>query len=724
MDYTFNRFSFSMRQIANMHWNLEGGADLIPRPYVINNLCDKQDGIIHIPSGQVVEWDKNDIVSQDINVYGKLIIKCTIRMANATRIIVHPNGKLLVDGGTITSLCVGDLWRGCSVYGGNNDYDVKFTNGAVIENTSAAVVSMFAPVPWPQITQYGNGILHADNTTFNNVRRIAEFISYSPQINSSYIRNCVQNGGHWSVTNWNCQNIAIEDNVFNNITKDCIVSSNGHFVITGNEFNSTENDILINDVTSNISMEIRNNKFRGDYYGLNTKGAPFSEHNVKRNIFENQFLGVNYDGHSQYHLEENLISSPIGSAFFDTGGGVCDLKSNFFWGNFVGTLPDGNNPTFNFFNNCYSTSFVDNFIIGQIGNFIYGDDDGQLGPANNCFTHGGNAASPVQDLGGTPLPFTYIEPSDNVVDCRDAVKAHPNVNIDNSGISVKPECEPPGFGPGGGGTTGWSYCHPNPRDKEQVITSYIWLLNRINQIQNDSNLSTQMRERLLHLFRLCLKRVRGYLFEIYLSEEKYQDARELFDGDSSEDAVVFVFSSYIMENNLQAAQQYLNSIVSNSIELSDFIAVQNINLMRLPYGPLYEATNAQINLVRSIALKSHVYAGYAKALYYELTGEVINSEIPELIRDQMTPRSTKERDVFKEIKIFPNPASDVLNIYIEGYKEVHVQIFDTFGKLINASKTGESNLMIPTGAWNQGMYIVRISSEGEVVKTEKIFIIH
>ncbi|MBK7800030.1 MAG: hypothetical protein IPJ53_13075 [Saprospiraceae bacterium] len=74
----------------------------------------------------------------------------------------------------------------------NSDFDVKFMNNAVIENTAVAAVSMFAPESIPIIWGYGNGILHAENTTFNNVRRIVELMSWTPLPNSSYIRNCTQ----------------------------------------------------------------------------------------------------------------------------------------------------------------------------------------------------------------------------------------------------------------------------------------------------------------------------------------------------------------------------------------------------------------------------------------------------------------------------------------------------------------------------------------------------
>lgn len=111
---------------------------------------------------------ENTNLTLPVNVYGDLIvsagveltIKGNVYLSDHSRIIVEEGGRLVVDGGYLTSLC--NTWEGIKVYGGNSDFDVKTMNDAIIENTSSAAVSMFAPVPWPEVQQYGNGILHAE----------------------------------------------------------------------------------------------------------------------------------------------------------------------------------------------------------------------------------------------------------------------------------------------------------------------------------------------------------------------------------------------------------------------------------------------------------------------------------------------------------------------------------------------------------------------------------
>lgn len=668
----------------------------------------------------------NATLNQPMSVFGDLIIKQGVTFtvtsemffSEESRIIVEENARLIVDGGLLTNGC-GSTWKGIKVYGGNSDFDVKFTNGATIENTSQAAVSMFAPEPWPQITNWGNGILQADNSTFNNTKRIVEFMSWSPLPNPSYIRDCVQNGGKWSITNWNCQGIDIRDNVFNDITNECIVTETGQFEIVGNEFNSGQSDILFNNVSAGISTLVESNQFNGSNTGYNARGTTFAQNRIWNNNFQTGFNDVMNDGHNQYDLWRNNITATFGAATFDGGGGIADVHNNDFSGNLAGALPIGNNEDYNFFENCYTTTFVDNHIDGQISAVIHGGSP--FSPAHNCFTHSGNQSSSIQDLGGSPDPFTYLEVTDEPVDCENAILADPAINRIIDGNKDYPEC-----GSNlGGDTTNWSYCWPKRWIKDDVWHAYNWLKDKLNEIDNDPNLTDQQKEWFKKIYLRCFWRVRGYLFEIYLQEGKYNDARDLYAEETDDDAKVYIYSSFIMENDLNGARSYLNSInTAESEQLADFVIIQNINLDRLPYGPFYEASTAELNTVLTIAHKSHPYSAYAKSLYYVLTGEVLSSEIPEILRDEIQPRSISKNTSTQELKVYPNPFSDVLNIEVNGYEKVKISVTDFFGRIVYSNYSDQSIISIPTENRNQGIYLITIKSEGEIILTDKILLVH
>jgi hypothetical protein len=88
------------------------------------------------------------------------------------RIIVRPGGKLIVDGGTLTSACTGEMWQGIFVEGHSNLHQtaanqgkVVLKNGAVIEN---ALCGIRTGAPGDTSTTSTGGIITAEDATFRN----------------------------------------------------------------------------------------------------------------------------------------------------------------------------------------------------------------------------------------------------------------------------------------------------------------------------------------------------------------------------------------------------------------------------------------------------------------------------------------------------------------------------------------------------------------------------
>lgn len=177
-----------------------------------------------------------------------------------------------------------------------------------------------------------------------------------------------------------------------------------------------------------------------------------------------------------------------------------------------------------------------------------------------------------------------------------------------------------------------------------------------------------------------------------------------------------------MEDDLNSARTYLNSIVSGSEEMNDFITIQNINLDRLPYGPFYQVTDSVVNTIENIALKNHSYAGFAKALYYVLTGEVISSDIPDvLINMAESRREFKKLNQLEELKIYPNPFSDNLFIETNGNDDFQIEVFNVKGEQIH-NPSQIVNSRISTSSWDPGFYIINIIIKGEVVLSKKMIL--
>ena len=123
-----------------------------------------------------------------------LTVNGTLYMNDGTSIIVRPGGKLIVDGGTLTNACDGEMWQGIIVEGNANQKQNIFRQGSVtltnatIENARNAISTHTAN---DSIWVGGGGIISATNTLFRNNRRSAEFLAYENHGTSGNVINNV-----------------------------------------------------------------------------------------------------------------------------------------------------------------------------------------------------------------------------------------------------------------------------------------------------------------------------------------------------------------------------------------------------------------------------------------------------------------------------------------------------------------------------------------------------
>ena len=64
------------------------------------------------------------------------------------------------------------------------------------------------------------------------------------------------------------------------------------------------------------------------------------------------------------------------------------------------------------------------------------------------------------------------------------------------------------------------------------------------------------------------------------------------------------------------------------------------------------------------------------------------------------------------VKIYPNPAKDILNIEIDNYEDImDLTMYSTTGKILLSKKTfNDQKLSIDVSNISEGLYFVRISS--------------
>lgn len=228
----------------NGTWNIEVGHGLVNAGAAVA-LAQQMGGYTYVNDTVIsssVSWNTNRMINQDlyIDTLATLTITDTLYVGNNARIIVRPGGKLIVDGGTLTSACTGEMWQGIFVEGHRNLHQtaanqgtVVLRNGAVIENALRGIRTGAPGDNWNTT----GGIVQCSNSTFHNNRKSVEFLSYADVVSGTTVRdnfsgfsNCtftVDNDNLFAANNtffdahatlWDVKGVTFEGCTFTNAT--------------------------------------------------------------------------------------------------------------------------------------------------------------------------------------------------------------------------------------------------------------------------------------------------------------------------------------------------------------------------------------------------------------------------------------------------------------------------------------------------------------------------
>lgn len=169
-------------------WHTNGSCDLTPssrfRYNQYNNAvyelpCTTYITPITIEGTQT--WNDDRLVNRNITIENgsSLTIKCKTSFTDEASIIVKPSGKLIIDGGTLTSACPSEMWQGIQVWGNssapqtatNGVYQqgyVELKNDATIENAVCAL-DLWKPNDY---TKTGGIVVATDANFINNAQSV------------------------------------------------------------------------------------------------------------------------------------------------------------------------------------------------------------------------------------------------------------------------------------------------------------------------------------------------------------------------------------------------------------------------------------------------------------------------------------------------------------------------------------------------------------------------
>ena len=74
-----------------------------------------------------------------------------------------------------------------------------------------------------------------------------------------------------------------------------------------------------------------------------------------------------------------------------------------------------------------------------------------------------------------------------------------------------------------------------------------------------------------------------------------------------------------------------------------------------------------------------------------------------------------------EVKLFPNPIDQRLNIEVEG--RAHIVVCNTLGQVVLERETEGNNMSISTADWSEGLYVVTIRN-GYGTAVKRVSVVH
>jgi hypothetical protein len=364
MSGTVTRHYYSAKQIAAIHRNLSLYSI---RKTVLVDTYDNNYSII-VSNNEIWDFDYKTYSDIIIKSGARLTIQCNVRMPAFSRIIIEPNGVLVVDGGMITNHQNGGLWRGIEVWGDNSQSQVTqgaqgiliMKNGAIIENAQEAVAVREGNPDFTPVWGTFGGIVRIKDCIFRNNRRSISFGSYdnfNPNTgaiinNLSYIINNVftwddallNNAVPFShISMWDVKGVKIQGNEFRNddlatysnpfdrgmginsidaeyqVQPRCVSLSLPCTSYDNNTFVNLAYGIKVENGDRNKSVVVNHSDFYNCYRSIYFKNMEFGEitncnFNVAQEIVSGGMTndptyGIYLDNCNAYEVEENNITS-------------------------------------------------------------------------------------------------------------------------------------------------------------------------------------------------------------------------------------------------------------------------------------------------------------------------------------------------------------------------------------------------------------------------------
>lgn len=678
-----------------------------------------------------------------------LEIKNNVRISIIDKVVVKYSSKLVIDGGILTNCITCPKWQGVIIETNPSPFGSTTGRGVVIRN--------------------GGTIEYAKNGVYKSLSQGASAgnLPSLKMISGATIRNC-ETGVYFSNSGNSLgflgeQETSIIDDAFfkENDTSIKLRFSNG-LTLNRNTFEENHYGVEV----TNSKVDIYDNYFFGtnEHIFINALYPSLVGINIERNAFSHgwaikseslnnvDYLFIKDNTFSDSDIETHGLSRFVITAndFIDNGGQAVEhcatgdalinqVYNNYFGYNYVGVNVDGINNV-EFLTNCFESTTRANIGLAS-DTKIRITQGAQTDEAGNCFDSGGRRLV-TSDI-NPANEFLYYKFEPGAVpnfDCKEPNYENVQYNYDvNPAFNeIIPNC---GTGSNIFGAdfpvrmrdcTQFVYDNKNDEDElDYLISSLEDEIDRLWDLVLSENLSNDVYQILKNKYLECIDLAKSQKLITILSDPSGDPTRDpikkaitFLKADTDFRYNIMAYSLMMNANEYVRASQYLNTLSTEREDQDDFIDVQNIYLSYLMDRNGFTLSENDRLDIYAAGVKRLPLAGFARSVYYDLTGQRILLDVP--IYDDSRPfgKSRSNKDELG-IDVFPNPSksNEAVNINIktglDSELSYTVSIYNTQGTVIEKRIVKEGNHEIPLPE-TSGILFITVTKGGKIVYTDKI----
>jgi len=244
--------------------------------------------------------------------------------------------------------------------------------------------------------------------------------------------------------------------------------------------------------------------------------------------------------------------------------------------------------------------------------------------------------------------------------------------------------------------------------------------NQIIAVQNNSGLSEWAKKRELTRLRRCLKSVIGKITQYRLITEVDREAAITYL--SSQDIFEVKIGAYglmMHSGEYNRADSFLTTLTYTTDPELDFKETQQIYLDFLSHRDTSLVDVADINTLYTIGNKKHEYAGFARSVYSEITGEIIPVTTPKL--GESEPRTRKD-NFTQHWTVSPNPFHSLLKVtlFFDTESKTDITVYNTLGMIQHQSFNVSNMIELPTDTWGNGVYYLEVKMDDKILGFSKL----